>query len=58
MLIGLKQKLKERVKVDNLIAEGIAVKRDLSNYPCWQNVKWCCCIDINGIIQFCKFNAP
>lgn len=34
---------------DNLIADGVVVKRDLSNYPYWQNVKWCCSIDINGI---------
>lgn len=38
-------------EVDNLIAEGIAIKQDLSNYPNWQHVKWCCRIDSNGIIN-------
>lgn len=39
-------------EVDNLIAEGIAIKQDLSNYPpSWQHVKWCCRIDANGIIN-------
>lgn len=36
---------------DNLIAEGIAVKRDLSDYGRWKNVKWCCCFDKNSIIH-------
>lgn len=37
-------------KEDNLIAEGIAIKKDLSGYPpSWQQVKWCCRIDLNGI---------
>jgi hypothetical protein len=36
---------------DNLIAEGIAVKYDLSNYSCWKHVKWCCKIDENSIIH-------
>ena len=35
--------------VDNLIAEGIAIKYDLSNYPTWQHVKWCCRIDEDSI---------
>lgn len=38
-------------EVKNLIAEGIAVKIDLSVYGNWKNVKWCCCIDENGIIH-------
>ena len=29
-------------EADNLIAEGIAIKYDLSDYPGWQHVKWCC----------------
>ncbi|MDE7423153.1 MAG: hypothetical protein K2N51_05615 [Lachnospiraceae bacterium] len=37
-------------EVDNLIAEGIAIRNDfpISN---WQHVKWCCRIDTNGIIN-------
>lgn len=38
-------------EIDNLIAEGIAIKQDLSNFPNWQHVKWCCLIDLNGIIH-------
>ncbi|MDE5779516.1 MAG: hypothetical protein K2I10_13610 [Lachnospiraceae bacterium] len=38
-------------KVDNLVAEGIAIKQDLSNYPVWQHVKWCCRMDSNGIMN-------
>lgn len=29
-------------KSDNLIADGIAVKYDLSSFPHWTHVKWCC----------------
>jgi hypothetical protein len=36
-------------KVDNLIAEGIAIKYDLSSFKHWKHVKWCCKIDENGI---------
>lgn len=39
---------------DNLFAEGIAVKIDLSAYGNWKNIKWCCCIDENGIIHESK----
>lgn len=28
-------------KTDNLIAEGVAVKYDLSRYGRWAHVKWC-----------------
>ncbi|MEX3747086.1 hypothetical protein [Lysinibacillus xylanilyticus] len=38
-------------QVDNLVAEGVAIKKDLSSYPIWQHVKWCCQIDSNGIIH-------
>jgi len=38
-------------QVDNLVAEGVAIKKDLSSYPNWQHVKWCCQIDSNGIIH-------
>lgn len=38
-------------EVDNLVAEGIAIKQDLSNYPSWQHVKWCCRMDSNGIMN-------
>lgn len=37
-------------EVDNLIAEGIAIKNDFP-IPNWQHVKWCCRIDANGIIN-------
>jgi hypothetical protein len=36
-------------KIDNLIAEGIAIKYDLTSYKFWKHVKWCCKIDQNGI---------
>lgn len=36
---------------DNLIAEGIAIKQDLTDYPTWQHVKWCCRIDSNGVLH-------
>lgn len=39
-------------ETDNLIAEGIVIKQDLSKYsPGWQQVKWCCRIDLNSIIH-------
>ena len=34
---------------DRLIADGIAVRYDLSEYPYWSHVKWCCRIDEKGI---------
>ena len=34
---------------DNLIAEGRAIKYDLSNIKYWAHVKWCCKINENGI---------
>lgn len=36
-------------EVDNLIGEGIAIKKDLSRYSGWQHVKWCCRIDLDAI---------
>ena len=36
---------------DNLIAEGIAIQLDLSKYPGWQHVKWCCRIDVSSIMH-------
>ena len=41
----------ESGETDNLIAEGIAIKYDLSNYPYWCHVKWCCEINEKGIIH-------
>ena len=38
-------------QVDNLIAEGVVIKYDLSHYPYWQHVKWCCLINEKGIIH-------
>lgn len=39
----------ENGKVDNLIAEGIAIKKDQNKYPGWKYAKWGCRIDSNGI---------
>lgn len=38
-------------KTDNLVAEGIAIRLDLSQYPAWKHVKWCCRIDEKGIVN-------
>jgi len=38
-------------EIDNLVAEGIAIKQDLNNHVSWQHVKWCCRIDLNGIMH-------
>lgn len=38
-------------ETDNLIAEGIAIKYDLKNYPHWQHVKWCVRIDWNSLMH-------
>jgi len=39
-------------EIDNLVAEGIAIKRDLSNLPPNRPyAKWCCHIDSNGILH-------
>jgi hypothetical protein len=36
---------------DNLMANGIAIKYDLSQDKYWSHVKWCCKIDSNGIMH-------
>lgn len=36
---------------DNLVAEGIVIKMDLSQYPKWKHVKWCCRIKAQGIVH-------
>lgn len=36
---------------DNLVAEGTAIRMDLSQYPAWQHVKWCCRMDARGIMH-------
>ncbi|MDR2547054.1 MAG: hypothetical protein LBC96_06010 [Lachnospiraceae bacterium] len=41
----------ENGEIDNLIADGIAIKYDLSKYKCWNHVKWCCQIDEKGIMH-------
>lgn len=41
----------ENGEKDNLIAEGVAIQLDLSDYPGWQHVKWCCRIDEKGIMH-------
>jgi len=38
-------------QIDNLIAEGIAIKYDFSINRHMQHVKWCCRIDLNGIMH-------
>lgn len=38
-------------ETDNLIAEGIAIKYDLKNYPHWQHVKWCVRIDRSSLMH-------
>ena len=38
-------------KADNLVAEGTAIRLDLSQYPAWKHVKWCCRIDEKGIMN-------
>jgi hypothetical protein len=34
---------------NNLIADGNAIKYDLTKYPYWSHVKWCCLINKDGI---------
>jgi len=41
----------ENGQMENLVAEGIAIKQDLSSNPHWKHVKWCCRIDSNGIMH-------
>lgn len=36
---------------DHLLAEGVAMKYDLSNYPNWRHVKWCVRIDWNSLMH-------
>lgn len=38
-------------KIDNVIADGTAIKYDLTDYPYWSHVKWCCLIDKKGIFH-------
>ena len=49
--------LSEDSKEDNLIAEGIAVKRELSDYPGWSHVKWCCKINWSSMIHESDLNT-
>lgn len=37
-------------ETDNLLAEGIAIKYDLKEYPNWEHVKWCVRIDWDSLI--------
>ena len=43
--------LSDHGEVDNFIAEGIAIKYDLSKYPNWSHVKWCCHIDLKTLMH-------
>ena len=36
-------------EIDNIIAQGIAIKYDLSNFAYWSHTKWCCKIDEGSI---------
>ena len=38
-------------EIDNLIAEGVAIKYDLSDIPQWQHVKWCFRAGFENIIH-------
>ncbi len=38
-------------RTDNLIGEAVAVKVDLREYPYWKNVKWCCRVDMDGLMH-------
>jgi hypothetical protein len=38
-------------EVDNLIADGVVIKHNLSEIPQWAHVKWFCKINKNGIIH-------
>lgn len=42
-------------QVDNLIAEGVAIKYDLSAISHWKHVKWCCRIDAKSIMHESRF---
>ncbi len=41
---------------DNLLADAIAIKYDLSDYPCWRHIKWCCKINMATIIHESEYN--
>ena len=43
-------------ETDNLLAEGIAIKYDLKQYPGWEHVKWCVRIDWNSLIHESDFH--
>lgn len=38
-------------ETDNLLAEGIAIKYDLKEYPGWKYVKWCVCTDWDSFVH-------
>jgi len=56
MPIGIYSDNEEDGKPNNLIADGIAVKYDLSDYTYWSHVKWCCMIDEKGILHESDLN--
>lgn len=41
---------------DNLLADGIAIKYDLKEYPGWTHVKWCVRIDWSSLIHESDLN--
>ena len=49
--------LDENGRPDNLIASGAAVRYDLSTYPGWSHVKWCCRINAAGIRHASDFEG-
>ena len=36
---------------DNLLADAVAIKADLSEYPSWSHVKWCCRVDMSTLVH-------
>jgi len=36
---------------DNLLADAVAIKVDLSEYRFWSHVKWCCKVDMTTLVH-------
>ena len=47
----------EEGEQDNLLADAVAVKVDLSDHPSWSHVKWCCKIDMSTLIHESEYGA-
>lgn len=37
--------------IERMIGEAVVAKVDLSSYPNWQKVKWCCQVDMDSLIH-------